>query len=55
MTALNIAIDNRDEGLIIKKPNSTYQPDKRKGSMIVFCFVRFASVLYPSLFSRVYI
>ena len=31
VTALNEAIDNREEGLIIKHPLSTYQPDKRKG------------------------
>jgi len=31
VTALNTAIDNREEGLLIKKRDSTYQPDKRKG------------------------
>lgn len=32
VAALNVAIDNREEGLLLKKPTSTYQPDKRKGS-----------------------
>jgi len=32
VASLNEAIDNREEGLIIKHPQSTYQPDKRKGS-----------------------
>ncbi len=31
VAALNVAIDNREEGLLLKKPTSTYQPDKRKG------------------------
>ena len=31
VAALNEAIDRREEGLIIKAPASTYQPDKRKG------------------------
>jgi len=31
VASLNEAIDNREEGLIIKHPHSTYQPDKRKG------------------------
>ncbi|XP_065897200.1 DNA ligase 4-like isoform X2 [Dysidea avara] len=32
VASLNEAIDSREEGLIIKHPHSTYQPDKRKGS-----------------------
>ncbi|KAI6661708.1 DNA ligase 4-like [Oopsacas minuta] len=32
VTSLNDAIDRREEGLLVKLPNSTYQPDKRKGS-----------------------
>ena len=31
MAALNEAIDNREEGLIVKNPTSIYCPDKRKG------------------------
>jgi DNA ligase-4 len=30
--ALNDAIDRREEGLMVKHPNSLYRPDKRKGS-----------------------
>ncbi|XP_071488614.1 DNA ligase 4-like [Diadema antillarum] len=30
--ALNEAIDKREEGILIKHPESTYRPDKRKGS-----------------------
>ena len=37
MAALNIAIDNREEGLVLKKPTATYQPDKRKGIVILNC------------------
>ena len=29
--ALNEAIDNREEGIIVKHPESTYRPDKRQG------------------------
>ena len=32
VTSLNEAIDQREEGLLVKLPDSTYQPDKRKGS-----------------------
>ncbi|XP_022104577.1 DNA ligase 4-like [Acanthaster planci] len=32
VTALNDAIDNREEGIMIKNPNTTYLPDRRKGS-----------------------
>ena len=32
VTSLNDAIDRREEGILVKLPNSTYQPDKRKGS-----------------------
>ncbi|XP_064401547.1 DNA ligase 4-like isoform X2 [Halichondria panicea] len=32
VAALNNAIDNREEGIIVKLPSSTYKPDKRKGS-----------------------
>ena len=32
VTSLNDAIDRREEGLLVKLPTSTYQPDKRKGS-----------------------
>ncbi|CAI8009872.1 DNA ligase 4 [Geodia barretti] len=32
VTALNEAIDQREEGLLVKNPASTYCPDKRKGS-----------------------
>lgn len=32
VAALNDAIDNREEGLLVKIPSSIYQPDKRKGS-----------------------
>ncbi|XP_065834565.1 DNA ligase 4-like [Oscarella lobularis] len=32
IAALNDAIDKREEGLMIKHPDSTYRPDKRKGS-----------------------
>ena len=31
VTALNEAIDRREEGLLIKQPAATYRPDKRKG------------------------
>ena len=31
VTALNDAIDKREEGLIVKQPGSFYRPDKRKG------------------------
>ncbi len=31
MSALNEAIDRREEGLVVKSPLSTYRPDKRKG------------------------
>ena len=31
VTALNDAIDRREEGLIVKQPSSLYRPDKRKG------------------------
>ena len=31
MSALNEAIDRREEGLVVKSPSSTYKPDKRKG------------------------
>ena len=31
VTALNEAIDQREEGLLVKNPASTYCPDKRKG------------------------
>ena len=31
VTALNEAIDRREEGLMVKSPASTYCPDKRKG------------------------
>ena len=34
IAALNEAIDNREEGLIIKHPGSFYKPDKRKGAMV---------------------
>ncbi|XP_072034969.1 DNA ligase 4-like [Amphiura filiformis] len=30
--ALNDAIENREEGIIVKDPDSTYRPDKRMGS-----------------------
>ncbi|XP_033127857.1 DNA ligase 4-like isoform X2 [Anneissia japonica] len=30
--ALNKAIDDREEGIVVKNPDSTYRPDKRKGS-----------------------
>ena len=33
ITALNNAIDNREEGIIVKLPSSTYKPDKRKGML----------------------
>lgn len=29
--ALNEAIDKREEGIVVKHPESTYRPDKRKG------------------------
>ena len=32
MSILNTAIDNREEGIIIKHPDSVYKPDKRKDS-----------------------
>ena len=32
VASLNDAIDKREEGILVKLPNSTYQPDKRKGS-----------------------
>ena len=32
MSILNNAIDNREEGIIIKHPDSVYKPDKRKDS-----------------------
>ena len=35
ITALNEAIDRREEGLMIKQPSSTYRPDKRKGNYVV--------------------
>ena len=31
VSALNDAIDRREEGLIVKQPSSLYRPDKRKG------------------------
>lgn len=31
VAALNDAIDNREEGIMIKDPNSPYQPNMRKG------------------------
>ena len=34
ITALNEAIDRREEGLMIKQPSSTYRPDKRKGTTV---------------------
>ncbi len=34
VAALNNAIDNREEGIIVKLPSSTYKPDKRKGEVI---------------------
>ena len=34
VAALNVAIDNREEGIILKRPAATYQPDKRKGEII---------------------
>ncbi len=33
IAALNNAIDNREEGIIVKLPSSTYKPDKRKGEV----------------------
>ena len=33
VTALNNAIDRREEGIIVKLPSSTYRPDKRKGEV----------------------
>ncbi|XP_071791788.1 DNA ligase 4-like [Asterias amurensis] len=32
VTALNDAIDSREEGIMIKNPNTAYRPDRRKGS-----------------------
>lgn len=32
--ALNVAIDNREEGIVIKDPNSVYRPNTRKGGWI---------------------
>ena len=32
VSALNEAIDRREEGLVVKLPSGTYKPDKRKGS-----------------------
>lgn len=32
VTAINYAIDHREEGIVIKVPQSTYKPSKRKGS-----------------------
>ena len=34
VSALNEAIDRREEGLVIKSPSSMYKPDKRKGTYI---------------------
>ena len=40
VTALNDAIDRREEGLIVKQPSSLYRPDKRKGETILSCTSR---------------
>ena len=44
VASLNEAIDSREEGLIIKHPHSTYQPDKRKGTITqthkILCVVK---------------
>jgi len=46
VAALNEAIDSREEGLLIKHPQSTYQPDKRKGRKWRYIF---AGILLISL------
>ena len=33
MKALNDAIETREEGIIVKDPESTYRPDKRMGKL----------------------
>ena len=33
VSALNEAIDRREEGLVLKMPSGTYKPDKRKGEI----------------------
>tara|TARA_R110002050_G_scaffold183284_1_gene316733 strand:+ start:353 stop:550 length:198 start_codon:yes stop_codon:yes gene_type:complete len=35
MSSLNEAISGGDEGLILKKLNSTYVPDERKGMCLI--------------------
>ena len=40
VSALNEAIDRREEGLVVKSPSSTYKPDKRKGMSLVGLVVR---------------
>ena len=40
VSALNEAIDRREEGLIVKNPASTYCPDKRKGGDISYIEAR---------------
>ena len=34
VSALNEAIDRREEGLVLKMPSGTYKPDKRKGEIL---------------------
>jgi len=46
VASLNEAIDNREEGLIIKHPHSTYQPDKRKGIATVQAHISVVHLYY---------
>lgn len=34
LMALNDAIDRREEGIVIKSPQSIYKPSKRKGNLV---------------------
>ena len=34
VNAINRAVDEREEGIVIKDPSSTYKPSKRKGSFL---------------------
>ena len=49
MDALNEAVDQREEGIVIKNPDSIYKPNERKGGWVKVCF-SYISFLYLSFF-----
>lgn len=50
INAINRAVDQREEGIVIKDPSSTYKPSKRKGTSYLKIDVPFLTLLEARIF-----